>query len=324
LRSSLTAVIARMNRRRCIAENVRSPRPRWRGLFPLGILAAVLVAAAPGVWGDPGTGGIVPAAGPAARDLRLALQVRRALQEDSALAHANVGVKVTDGMVRLWGPVPSLDLGRRAAERARTLAGVRGVVNELYVSTALDEPATIRFPTQPEPGTSSQSASPDPATGSLGKVTGRTPVIALPPSGRTATARPRAPEDGCTSPGPAPGTLPDLGTAPSPVPARSSPREPTVSLLPPVATAPPKSLPDARQLPQAPTTAGDGLAQALDRLRQSDPRYRGIRLEVRGSTVVLSAADDVPGEHVMALAQAVSRLSGVERVLIQNATPGSR
>jgi hypothetical protein len=56
----------------------------------------------------------------------------------------------------------------------------------------------------------------------------------------------------------------------------------------------------------------------VERVRQSDPRFHGIQVEVRGPTLLLRGPG-VPGENIMALAQALSVLPGVERVRVQTA-----
>jgi hypothetical protein len=90
-----------------------------------------------------------------------------------------------------------------------------------------------------------------------------------------------------------------------------------VSLLAPVGIT--DQLTARERVPPAPTAAAapsPALSAAIERLRQDDPRFRGIQAEVRGG-LVLVRGGDTPGEHVMAFAQAVTRLPGVERVVVQ-------
>lgn len=306
------------------------PRSTGKALLPrpwsVAVLAAAALAAVAGaVWGSAKSANDPPAPASAARDVRLALQVRRALMEDDALVRANIGVKVVDGVVHLWGPIATSEQGRRAVDRARAVPGVRAVRNELYCSAALEEPPTIRFPTQPEPATASQSAFPDSAAPPLGKVTGRAPPIALPPSGRSATAPPSASPDAAPprpviDPNPAAGQRPDRPAASPLDPSRPPSNAHAISLLPPIADSAAPQLPAANTPPQA---MPPSIAAEVERLRQADARFRGIRAEIRGSTVLVAAAADVPGDKVMAFAQALSRLSGVGRVLIQSAPPTS-
>ena len=42
------------------------------------------------------------------RDLELTIKIRRLLSEDPDLSQLNIGVSVKAGVLRLWGPVPSV------------------------------------------------------------------------------------------------------------------------------------------------------------------------------------------------------------------------
>jgi hypothetical protein len=57
------------------------------------------------------------------------------------------------------------------------------------------------------------------------------------------------------------------------------------------------------------------LAAGVERIRLSNIRYRPIRAEVRGASVVLQAGN-AGGEDVMALAQKLRRLPGVREVVV--------
>jgi hypothetical protein len=64
----------------------------------------------------------------------------------------------------------------------------------------------------------------------------------------------------------------------------------------------------------------------MDGLRRSDKRYAPIQWEVRGRAVTLHGAA-ARSEDLMAFAQAVARLPGVERVILgpsQTNPPASR
>jgi hypothetical protein len=99
------------------------------------------------------------------------------------------------------------------------------------------------------------------------------------------------------------GTLTRRNPAPTP-PAPDRP-PPSVALMPPVA-APPRAAP----APPSP-------AEAVEALRTSDRRFRRLRAEVSGGTVWLHPAD-TPREDVMAFYQLLSRVPGVEHVVIKN------
>jgi hypothetical protein len=246
------------------------------------VAAAVAVAACSAVFGGdkPAAGQAPPALLPVERDVRLALKARAVLEADKDLKDLNLGVRAEAGVVVLWGQVPSANLERKAVRLLRTVPGVREVRSEACLAgdRRVDP---IRVPTDVGPPTQTQSASvgADPH----GRLTGRTPVVELPPSGRS--SRP--------APAPAPVTLGPPVTLLPPVPAPA----------PPVATAAPP--------------AGDSLSAAVERLRQGDRRFQQVRVEIDGATVFVGGGD-APAEHVMALARALSGLRGVERVVIRS------
>jgi hypothetical protein len=72
------------------------------------------------------------------RDLATAVRARRALQEEPALSALNLGVRVENGVATVWGPVPSLDVGRRAVARLEALKGVTKVQPNFYVQERRD------------------------------------------------------------------------------------------------------------------------------------------------------------------------------------------
>lgn len=88
-------------------------------------------------------------------------------------------------------------------------------------------------------------------------------------------------------------------------PSRPRSRPPAASL-----TAAPQ--PEPREQPPS----GEAIVLAVERLRRLDKRYQGLRAELHGRVVVLRG-DVVRGEDAMDLARAVSRLEGVERVVLQ-------
>ncbi len=69
-----------------------------------------------------------------ARDCRLTLHARQALQQDIALAgFTHLGVSVRGGTAILWGDVPSVELARRAEMLIRQVVGVNDVRNDVQV-----------------------------------------------------------------------------------------------------------------------------------------------------------------------------------------------
>jgi hypothetical protein len=300
------------DRRQHRRQPVRAPLlPRVRRCLLLLAAAAGLILPPLAVLGDPSPEAketSVPPP-PLVRDMKLTIHVRRVLAADPDVAACNLTIHVRDGVVTLQGAIPSPEIGGRAEKLATKVPGVEKVQNKLYVSARDDEVRTLPLP-DPEPPSASASASPDRTTGSLGTLTGRAPVIALPPSGRTATVQQPPP----ASP-PAPtsaGLTPPSAMIPGPR------RGPGVSLLPPVSLGAPEAGP---AVPVTSTSAPvASVAAGAEQVRSSDARFRRIRLDVQGGVIGILPAEDVPGEHVMALAQALSRLPGVERVLVQNAS----
>lgn len=68
------------------------------------------------------------------RDLRLSIQARRALRNDSVLAKHNLGVEVRDGLAVAWGPVPDAATARRVVAVLDQIAGIDEVKTEFHVS----------------------------------------------------------------------------------------------------------------------------------------------------------------------------------------------
>jgi hypothetical protein len=259
-------------------EPIRLGRTLAR-LAAAGLCAAALAALAPA---DP------PSAATSKdgyRDLQLTVHVRRALREEEGLASLNVGVRVRDGVAILWGPVPSAEAIAKALARVEKVQGIFGVRNELYVAAPDRNLDPIPIPLiEPDPQRSA-SASPDPASGSLNSL--------------TTTVR-QAPADATANDG-------------SPVtnPARAGPA-PVSEGLPPDHSRP------ARSVSRPAAAPSEGLAMAVARVRAGEPRFRGLRIDVRGGTVVVAGSADRE-EDVMALARLVARLPGVERVVSKTA-----
>ncbi len=117
---------------------------------------------------------------------------------------------------------------------------------------------------------------------------------ALPPP--VTARRPAAPAAASANPLGPPATDPPA----SPVPVPVEGREPTATLLPPVA-APAVSL---------------SLAERIEQLRQADRRFRGIRADVRDGRVVLSGTVARP-QDAWEFAEAVRKLPGVAGVVLR-------
>jgi BON domain len=66
--------------------------------------------------------------------------------------------------------------------------------------------------------------------------------------------------------------------------------------------------------PEDEAASGD-VAGALERIRARDERYRSVRFELKNGAIYLRGGKP---ENVMAFAQAISKVPGVERVVLQN------
>lgn len=89
-----------------------------------------------------------------------------------------------------------------------------------------------------------------------------------------------------------------------------------VTLMGPVAADGPSAKPEAppAEKPAAPPV--ESVAQAVERLRRGELRFQAIRTEVHDDSVIVRGGT-VRGEYVTAFAQAVSRLPGVRRVVVE-------
>ena len=72
-------------------------------------------------------------ADPSLLDVIQTLQARKVLDEDTHLGPLHLGLKMRGGVATLWGPVPSLDLSRRAVQKLRALVYVSDIRNHLAV-----------------------------------------------------------------------------------------------------------------------------------------------------------------------------------------------
>jgi len=234
----------------------------------------------------------LPTEASATRDLATEVHVRAALKEDEQLRAVNLRIKVTSGIAQLSGPVSSAELRRRVVRIVEQIPGVLRVQSaELYIAKTRRPVKPLPLPLEGDKPTQTRSASPGPLSSAVGTLTGRDPL----------------------SPAPA---NPSPGTASAPQ---------SVTLLAPeaVATPPRGTEPSRLTANPRPPAAAASLSASLERLRQSDSRFRKIRTEVHGTTVRILAGE-IPGEHVMAFARAITRLPGVERVVVREAPSSPR
>lgn len=85
-------------------------------------------------------------------DWRDTQNARDALADDKYLLKFNLGVRVQNGVARLWGPVPDVNVAERAVERLRAVPGIRRIVDATHL---IAEDVSVRRreqPKQPRPG----------------------------------------------------------------------------------------------------------------------------------------------------------------------------
>lgn len=294
-------------------------------LWP-GIAALVLVAALGGVTETLPAGSepspileTLSPGGASDLDSRLLLNALQALQKDALVGSLNLGVTVKDHVVTLWGPVPSETLARRARECLRQVPGVAEVVDELLVQAPSDpllDPLQLPLAHAPKSSSATkESSSLDAlvvAPGLLGPTKGQvlkwqaSPLDILNVHPGSATP----PPDLRVSPNPVPWVNQGAGKGPVlpiPGPSQEISGKPPVLLLSPISMDQPS--------PE--------LYQQIQSLCQNDDRFRHIGVEVRGGTVTLRGQPE-QGAGLFLLARAVSRLPGVQRVLLDNGSPRPR
>jgi hypothetical protein len=233
----------------------------------------------------------------AADDLDVEIHVRRALGKDEALKR--LSVHMAGGVAHLFGPVPSVELKKKAVEIATGVPGVLEVrADEVYLAKAAPKAKPLVLPLEGDRPTQTQSASPTSLSEVVEPSTSREPLTPAKPNPISHSSLPSRP------------TWPGEAGVNSSTPQRVTLMAPETVAAPPRATEP-------AVLTANPRTAPTSLATAIDRLRQGDRRFRSIRTEVHGSTIrVLSG--DAPSEHVMAFVQSIRRLPGVQHVILKD------
>jgi hypothetical protein len=221
-------------------------------------------------------------------DFKLEIQALAALNQEATIAPLNLSVRVRNRVAHLSGAVPTAEVRRKAITIVANVPGILETnTKQLTVTRAPRSEQRLMLPLEDEKPTETRSASP-------GALAPRDSVPLLPDRPKTA-----------------------------PPPADSAPR--TVALLVPEAVASPPRGPQTGRLTANPRPRPNAVSldTSLDRLRQSDRRYRAIRTEIQGATVHVLTGD-TPGEHVMAFARAVSRIPGVERVVLKDTSSRPR
>jgi osmotically-inducible protein OsmY len=294
------------------------PVPSLLRLFPVAASFAGLLALAllPLRAADPRS----PSADYPNPDTQLTFKARGALRDADGLTFLNLGVRIHRGVATLWGSVPTAELAQRAVETVRLVPGVTTVKNELAVvppdgfGPEILPSISLAPETWPAP---LATATPPPGgalvtrPGEHGPVPGQPALSGQTPPAAETTAETRPSLSGAVS------LLPPIAGSSTP-PAK--PGDPPVMLLSPVV---PGSSPAPTRADTPPTwrpvqpaaPASVPLAQAVEQVRQADTRFTHLIADVRDRVVFLRGTV-AHGEDTMALAQALSRVPGVERVVV--------
>jgi hypothetical protein len=314
--------------RRPHGEPARAPAPAPLALFTAVASLALLLALAPLSLraGDPRPAG-ADFPGP---DTQLTFKARSALRDADGLTFLNLGVRIRHGVATLWGSAPSAELAQRAVETVRQVPGVTSVRSEIAVvppdGFGPEVLPSISLAPESEPAPIA-STNPPPAgalvtrPGEHGPVPGQPALSGQMPPATATTAEAHPSLIGAVS------LLPPVAGSTAP-PAK--PRDPPVLLLSPVvpgralSSAPPDASPTWRPVTPVQPAAGL-LSQAVEQVRQADPRFSRVEAEVRDRVVFLRGTV-ARGEDTMALAQALAQVPGVERVVVDKVqvTPPSR
>jgi hypothetical protein len=269
------------------------------------IALATAIVFTPLAWADPPGTNPDPTSMPSLHETRLAVQARNALGADPILApfinSSQIGVRVRQNVATLYGNVPTKEIAEKAVDCLRNMQKLQilaDVRSELEIVTPTIDPRLFK-------GQVEQKS--------------KTPVAPSVPKGELAS---RENKDKATPARKALSTSPHVdlkGPAGLRIgddsPTETVLQKETVKLLPPVSldldvkdNGPaqllrPKALPPQRSL----------YSQVED-LRKKDDRYSGIRIRVDGAVVYLSPSD---AESLFDFAEAVSRIDGVSRVVIE-------
>ena len=221
-------------------------------------------------------------------DCRLSLLARQALFADKALANLPLGVAVRANVASLWGRAPTLDLARLAEQHLREVPGVAAVRNEIRVeSTPREEPITsLATPLGPHRSGVLQATVAD---------TVREPLICQLVDDASTVAAGPAHDSVHYGMNAQAKVMPQIVISSGKEGARAAR---SVSLLRPVAPS-----------------ADAALASAVDQLKASYSALGGVRADIHGGIIHLSGAV-AAWDDLLRFAQAVSRIPGVERVIL--------
>jgi hypothetical protein len=222
------------------------------------------------------------------RDFFLTVRARIALSADPRLANLNLGVRVKNRVVVLWGPVPSAEVAQRAVQILSNMIDFIEVRNELQL---MPEEEPRQRPVRPQfyPDT----MPPPPVSGPA--YWAKVPEKQHKTEKNLSNTAPRQigrPDD--TRPVL---KIPAATTVTTPASGEDRVRKPLLKTAPETAVSP------------------AALQQAVLNLQRSNDRFHPLHVHVRASTVILSAPAFYT-DNLHEFSRLLSRVSGIERVVV--------
>jgi hypothetical protein len=215
------------------------------------------------------------------RDLRLRILAQRMLEADRVLAPLKLKVEVHDAVAVVSGTIPSDEVGRDARGKLETIKGIVEVRSRFLINASVLKPA--------DDGMHVDVARPAGDTDSL-KGRPRDPVVVTGSEGRK--PRPDTPTD-----------LPSVYSA-----RNEKGRE--IVLQGPRTSAVKQGASAGASVARPPS-----LADQVERVRQSEGRFRAISVDVQDGMLVVHRRG-VSSADATALAEKLRRIPGVGEVLI--------
>ncbi|HEX4612852.1 MAG TPA: BON domain-containing protein [Urbifossiella sp.] len=272
----------------------RPPAPGRYARSPFRLLAAAALAAGAAGFAPHGRTAEADPAAAAVADVALARAALSVLDADQYLRDYNLVVSVVDRVAVVGGPVASAELKARAEDLVRRVPGVRAVRNGCFVQAG-DEPLLRAM---------AAASRPLPVL----------PPVVIPVRPTAASA---APSDELVAAAPRPEPAPATGERSVVTRRPVSPGENV--LLPPVAARPAAFTQIVASYPAAPPavlTGRPALADAVDAARRSEPRFAGLRTDLRDDGGVLISGTARHPSDAWDLAERVRAVPGVARVAV--------
>jgi len=252
------------------------------------------------------------------QDLELTLRARKAILQDDKLAALNLGVTVRGRVAILWGTVATKELSARAEDFLRPVVGLQGIRNELRIDGNGQPPVAggPRQPTPlaepvPNPPLASGVRPPPPQWAASGQQQVWRPVLDGTANVRVPGAADMPGYSGATAGDARPALVPESPKPDSAMPSARprDPAQPTGRANRPLALAPPVPPPEQDH-------RTNSLARIVESIRLRDRRFQPVQAQVLGSIVTLRGTADCR-DCLFELAQIVSRVAGVERVVVE-------